>query len=361
MSAAAIGSRALQAFEDPRGGSRGVCASASGRHHLAADVRWLLSELECATLCLQADSCTAYEYAHIQTDHRGYNRCELQREPTARALRVSGFVCRVKIPRGDRAVSTLSKTSLKNLVSRATPVEPWDYLTLGPPRGQLDVRKCDALLRNPEDHLWHLFRHAHCLGTGSDRRRFFEDILSGHDCDANWISHSAGASGRQDARPLTGPALLGYDSHIYKKCMAERGVREPPPWRNADFQQIVDACLLAQFNVIRVFDWWNACRNLEWQMCVILGKLPGQPAFNGTVKNFQRGEIRFATAPSNLVIEQLRHPPEIAVDIFFLETCFFSHLCINRQELFHTKVDEPFYCELDIAAYKELDRLLPPG
>mmetsp|Transcript_18547 Transcript_18547/g.39956 ORF Transcript_18547/g.39956 Transcript_18547/m.39956 type:complete len:144 (+) Transcript_18547:185-616(+) len=143
--------------------------------------------------------------------------------------------------------------------------------------------------------------------------------------------------------------------------MAERGVREPPPWRNADFQQIVDACLLAQFNVIRVFDWWNACRNLEWQMCVILGKLPGQPAFNGTVKNFQRGEIRFATAPSNLVIEQLRHPPEIAVDIFFLETCFFSHLCINRQELFHTKVDEPFYCELDIAAYKELDRLLPPG
>ena len=71
--------------------------------------------------------------------------------------------------------------------------------------------------------------------------------------------------------------------------------------------------------------------------------------------------IRFAKAPSTLEPYAGPHPigscsgyaPEgcrqgyASSDIFFMESCLYSMMCSNREELFSLKAGEDFECELD--------------
>merc|ERR1712216_42293 len=108
--------------------------------------------------------------------------------------------------------------------------------------------------------------------------------------------------------------------------MGKQGERVPPThFEPGQDQKLVDACLGANVNFIRVMDkpTWNMCTNIEWQSCLVQGKLPGQ----------QGNEAMFARAPKSLTMHELRHPPDPCTgdcnwglapsDIYFWETCFF--------------------------------------
>lgn len=58
--------------------------------------KWMVSEQECQQACASWPQCTAYEYANLGTDHRGYKRCELQAEPVAYGIPANGYTCKVK-------------------------------------------------------------------------------------------------------------------------------------------------------------------------------------------------------------------------------------------------------------------------
>ena len=63
--------------------------------------------------------------------------------------------------------------------------------------------------------------------------------------------------------------------------------------------RLADTCIAASANVLRLMKGWNVCRNTEWVMCALQGKLPGQSSKT----------IRFAKAPRSLKLEEFWQPP----------------------------------------------------
>ena len=110
---------------------------------------------------------------------------------------------------------------------------------------------------------------------------------------------------------------------------------------------------------------YNSCRNLEWQMCAAMGKLPGQ----------QSPTVIFAVAPSSLNTRGGRAlgrcggwapngcPPAgySNDDIYFLEVCLYSLACANHDELFTVRAEQPFQCHVDQAGFRRLQALLTEG
>lgn len=110
---------------------------------------------------------------------------------------------------------------------------------------------------------------------------------------------------------------------------------------------------------------YNSCRNLEWQMCAAMGKLPGQ----------RSPSVIFAKAPRELNTRVGRglgrcggwapHGcPPIGYsndDIYFLEVCSYSLACKNNEELFSVKAEEPFRCEVDEKGFHRLAEYLTEG
>jgi len=113
---------------------------------------------------------------------------------------------------------------------------------------------------------------------------------------------------------------------------------------------------------------YNSCRNLEWQMCAAMGKLPGQ----------RSATIEFAREPSALNPDAayewpLGRPLDKCGgyspmgcgpgsysndDIFYLEVCLFSKICSNNDELFRLKVGDPFHCRVSERGFRDLQALL---
>lgn len=133
-------------------------------------------------------------------------------------------------------------------------------------------------------------------------------------------------------------------------------------------------CVSANVNILSLYGNrvpYNSCRNLEWQTCAALGKLPGQGA---------QGSIIFSKAPITLDPRSTsdkpfgqcrgwRSPEANALgcatgfatdDIFFLEVCTYHKLCANRDELWTLHAGEPWQCELSPAGFRELKELLLP-
>ena len=273
---------------------------------------------------------------------------------------------------------------------------------------------CDAaLMRTPA----HLFRRmwaadswaangpgdAACWERQRDAPRqrlppgtFFQQAEAGSFCKSNWYeghSGSLGQAGRLPKFAKPAPALLGYDEGILDRCrnsVPNDGMRASS-CRNGQFGHVARCCTAAGFNILNMIGHrtpYNLCRNLEWQMCAILGKLPGQPARDRT--------IRFANAPSSIEVEPvalkhrwggqearecgrlpttLRNTGTIAYvasngtvarrpraytisDIFHLEVCLFNQVCSNGHALFELKVDEPFVCEFSHARFEALAKVL---
>ena len=110
---------------------------------------------------------------------------------------------------------------------------------------------------------------------------------------------------------------------------------------------------------------YNSCRNLEWQMCAAMGRLPGQ----------RTPTLIFAQAPSTLDAEGWRplgrcggYSPQGCGrhaysndDIYFLEVCMYSKICENNEDLFRVPAEENFHCQVSTEGFRELQRFLTEG
>ena len=157
------------------------------------------------------------------------------------------------------------------------------------------------------------------------------------------------------------PALLGFDESILGYCSQLVGLGFDGGDLNAE---LADRCVRANRNVLRLIRGgrpWDMCQNIEWQLCALNGKLPGQ---DGT-------KVMFSSAPKDLQVgwwnEPWTHPtysPGTGYslgDVFFAEVCVMYALCRNRQVLFQLEVGEAMECELDREMFNELvNQLLGP-
>lgn len=207
----------------------------------------------------------------------------------------------------------------------------------------------------------HEHSHTGCFDwQGVTADAFFQRAFDGATCDRNWLEGAIGGAADRPFKPDS-PALLGFDETINEECSRLLGVE---PWDNADLNgKIAHRCRDARRNVLRLLTGgWTMCQNLEWQLCALTGRLPGQGA---------RPLLAFATAPRELQLqwweEPSTHPTFPCVpgracdpsgftvgDVFFAEVAVAYTVCANRDALFELNAGELFECELDARAYREL-------
>lgn len=250
-----------------------------------------------------------------------------------------------------------------------------------PTRGPLDAAKCDAMVRNRKDVFWIMFGlHAGmtkrdvnnvffpepCFGTGWKASETWAQSLLTDRCNRNYLGGALGTKGKPNARPLKGEAILGPDLDIYPFCTELAGHPVPPSsFELGEHEKLIAACLEAKRNFLRI-NKWNLCVNVEWQACLVRGKLPGLTDGNAA---------QFARAPYTLTMEEFRKPtPACASEaeckrkqligafptghVFFWEVCFFAHVCRNRKRIFEVEVGESFHCDFDPQALVELGTIL---
>ena len=163
-------------------------------------------------------------------------------------------------------------------------------------------------------------------------------------------------------RPFQTPshALLGFDESIVELCSSLLGLE---PWGGGGGQnldgKLADRCKRAKRNVLRLMTGsWTMCQNLEWQLCALQGKLPGQ---GGTA-------IAFATRPRDVQLEWWANPSTHPTypchqdgwcdpgaftvgDVFFAEVLIAYKICSNGARLLELEIDETFHCQLDRSRY----------
>jgi len=157
-------------------------------------------------------------------------------------------------------------------------------------------------------------------------------------------------------------ARVGWNSTAPREAAAQG--------RRLDAQSDARNCIQSRHNILMLFgnnvhgtgSGYNSCRNLEWQMCAAMGKLPGQ----------QTPTIVFAHAPASLDTHGRRplgrcggyHPNGCPPrgysndDIFFMEVCAYSLVCANRNELFKLRAEQPFTCQVSQQGFRKLQALL---
>jgi len=226
-----------------------------------------------------------------------------------------------------------------------------------------------------------------CWGRNDGGRSYFENVLMGTSCDNNWYE---GFMGWQEWNG-DAPAVLGFDSSIDGYCRGLQGRRRRLARGNATTGNAADGddattmsnrrrrlnaawlCHEVNRNILMLFGTnvhgtgagYNSCRNLEWQICAALGRLPGQ----------RSPRIVFSTAPSELDTAGARplgkcggYKPRgcgwqsyANDDIFFLEVCIYAKICRNRDKLFRLRRGEFFICDVDEEGFRDLQHLLADG
>ncbi|KAL1503249.1 hypothetical protein AB1Y20_011305 [Prymnesium parvum] len=182
---------------------------------------------------------------------------------------------------------------------------------------------------------------------------FFDETWRGVHCATDWYQGDDGTHGDFGAA-VDAPALLGLDDDIEAYCQ-----RKEFAWPDCDATGV---------NIFRLVAGlpYNTCRNFEWQICAAKGMLGRQKS----------RKIRFATAPKAMRLDGTpplwqcsgftnnfcSHDDGFANDdIFFLEVCVYSMVCVNSAELFELNVGEDFLCALSEAKYRELQKILQAG
>lgn len=191
--------------------------------------------------------------------------------------------------------------------------------------------------------------------------KFWQDTLRGTTCDRNWLEGAIGGPEERLFDPPS-PALFGFDESINELCSELIGW---DAWDNGDLNhKIAERCRRAHRNVLRLLggsDRWDMCQNLQWQMCALQGKLPGQ---DGDTR------VAFATAPRALLREWWDNPSSHPTwgccgpnkfsvgDVYFAEVAVTYSVCRNRAVMFSLDEGEFFRCDLDVEAYEHLAMLL---
>jgi len=212
---------------------------------------------------------------------------------------------------------------------------------------------------------------AACWGAG-EAAAWWNSTLAGRACNANW--HEGSGGWPHFSAPA--PALLGFDDTIGWHCSFRNGwgrrmdAATPAVSRTIRRLQDRDSCNAANRNILLLFGnnvhgtgtGYNECRNVEWQLCAALGRLPGQGS----------DTIIFARAPNTLFTDGDRSLGTCGGfaprgcnwdaytndDIFFLEVCLYSMICANADELFRIEQDEDWHCVVSPAGFRRLQRLL---
>ena len=264
-----------------------------------------------------------------------------------------------------------------------------------PYSSKLSPPTCDALLSDSAGMLKQMWnrigwRQLHdeepCWGW-EDPNAFFDNVISGTNCNSNWYEGSIGWQRfHSDA-----PGVLGFDDSIggycgglpYGRRLAEGMNESDAIGQYIDEGQTVDersrrrrlqnaarSCVDKSRNILMIFGdnvhgtgaGYNSCRNLEWQTCAAMGKLPGQ----------QTATIIFAKAPNSLDAAGGRplgrcggYSPQGCGrqaysndDIYFLEVCMFSKICANNWELFQLGPGDWFHCQISETGFRELQSYL---
>ena len=221
----------------------------------------------------------------------------------------------------------------------------------------------------------------YCFGNDatSARRFFHEALASDKKCDVNWYEGATGNLGAGGSRPRfsrDAPALLGFDDTIMDVCKlhsqyTEKGenktvddgkggkkiVTKEPNWNSI----LAHKCVESNKNILRLISHyhpWNMCQNLQWVLCAVRGKLPGQSA----------PHLEFAKTPKSLDLRLLNNPAlakhnwwpsphdtTFAVtDVYYAETCLLAQICTNHWDLFSADVLQTFVCDLDPRRYYEV-------
>lgn len=189
-------------------------------------------------------------------------------------------------------------------------------------------------------------------------QQWFDSLLEGSYCDRNWMqgSHVAPNAWDRPGFDAPAPALLGFDETILGYCSHLVGL----DFDGGDLNtELAERCVWANKNVLRLLDPqvpWDMCQNLEWQMCAIHGRLPGQDGM----------KVSFATAPKDLELVWWTDPAgthptykpfqngyELG-DVFFAEMAVTFTLCKNRAALFRLEVGETYNCDFDLDGWKLL-------
>mmetsp|Transcript_53603 Transcript_53603/g.96319 ORF Transcript_53603/g.96319 Transcript_53603/m.96319 type:complete len:338 (+) Transcript_53603:43-1056(+) len=229
--------------------------------------------------------------------------------------------------------------------------------------GSLSSAKCSELMDDETSNfyaIWHFVGYSFIKSSEqacwiwrwwspNREQKFFDDVLAGVSCDRNWNSGVRGGWTDRNVYPSPAPALLGEDAHIHRACCSRAGKEGA----KCDDKDIANICVEGSYNVLMVVNVtnpWNLCLNLVWQLCAVLGKLPGQNSRT----------MHFAPAPKN-------YPAKWWVDgvswnggqnfangaVSVAEVCILSEICSNRDQLFSIEEMEPFTCDLDVQRYRK--------
>lgn len=199
---------------------------------------------------------------------------------------------------------------------------------------------------------------AGCWDAGLGGREWLYKAWEGTWCDRNWMQGTPAQRGPND-RPhfsAAAPALLGFDEDILGYCSHLVGLDFDGGDLNSE---LADRCVRANKNVLRLVNGdrkWDMCQNIEWQLCALRGKLPGQDG----------RKISFAAVPKDIPLEWWKDPERTHPtykpkrngyalgDVFFAELCVTNTLCKNRGELYHLEVGQTMECDMDKAGFDHL-------
>ena len=270
-----------------------------------------------------------------------------------------------------------------------------------PPSRWLNADQCTEFWQDPTHRFHELFgrigwevrtsttgacwdESASSYGAGDGFERFWDGVRQGTFCDRNWYTGNEGGLGRWDGGPTHKwvqphftadrvPALLGFDENIDDYC--EQGARtwfeaKGGPYRNDGH---ANQCVRANVNILSLYGDqipYNVCRNVEWQTCAAMGRLPGQGQGRGT------NILRFAKAPRNLEPRGGDrpigacfgyHPAGCGTtgysssDIFFLEACYYNQICSNSHQLWTLSDGQDWICEFSVEGLNQLLGWLQAG
>lgn len=219
---------------------------------------------------------------------------------------------------------------------------------------------------------------------------FFRDAERGSFCTSNWYEGHGGALGRVGHPPTyahPAPALMGSDGGIHAFCLAQLPDSDRTRYAKGlngvlKGGVVAKACVAASHNILNMVGRrvpYNLCRNLEWQLCAVKGRLPDQ--------NVEAGII-FADVPALLEVRPWadsgtapagsncsasahpRHPKKelrantsgySVTDVFYLEVCIFQQICSNGADLFRLDIGESFHCKFSHRGFLQLRDLLLSG